>query len=120
MYIVIIIVCIQNNVLVLTSYLKCHTILLILLCLTTPLLTAPGCFCLACNIIIHSYLISCGLCNCNKLWVLVIRNELFLKSNYPISTHLEYILSKHSYYKVMSNFYVSIHYLIEHTKNNIC
>ena len=31
----------------LTSYLKYQAILLILLCLATPFLTAPGCFCLA-------------------------------------------------------------------------
>ena len=35
------------SVLVLTNHLKCHTILLILLCLTTTFLTALGCFCLA-------------------------------------------------------------------------
>ena len=35
------------SALVLTSHLKCHTILLILLCLAVPFLTAPGCSCLA-------------------------------------------------------------------------
>ena len=35
------------SALALTSHLKCQTILLILLCLVTPFLTAPSCFCLA-------------------------------------------------------------------------
>ena len=35
------------SALVFTSHLKCDTILLILLCLDVPFLTAPGCFCLA-------------------------------------------------------------------------
>ena len=38
--------------LVLTSHLKWHTIFLILLCLAVPFLTAPGCFCLAYNIVV--------------------------------------------------------------------
>ena len=35
------------SALVPTSHLKCQAILLILLCLAAPFLTAPGCFCLA-------------------------------------------------------------------------
>ena len=38
------------SALVLTSHLKCQAILLILLCLAAPFLTAPGCFCLALNL----------------------------------------------------------------------